>query len=300
MIVAAGDIACTPGSPDGSSSCADFKTAALVNQLAPAAVLTLGDNQYESGSLAEFAGRYDRSWGQFKAKIWPGVGNHEYLTGGAAGYCSYFTVGAAANPCGGGQHYYGFDIGSWRIYSLNDECSKVPGGCGQEASWLASDIRAHPTQCALGYWHEPFRSSGEHGNASQALPLWQAFYDNGGDLVLSGHNHDYERFAPLGRDGSPGMDGMREFVVGTGGKSLYVFTAAPVPGEEVRDAATFGVLELTLHPGSYDWHFRPVAGGSFTDAGSQGCRGSSPPLTAARRRPRSLTSPSAFRPQARP
>jgi hypothetical protein len=283
VVAAAGDIACRPGSADGTSSCADYKTAALVlNSINPSYVLTLGDQQYDANSDSEYAGRWNNgsSWGKLNAKTLCGLGNHEYLTSLAAG----FFHNASNQLCGSisgynvSRPYYAFDIGSWRVYSLNDECSQMQatggGSCSTEAAWLANDMTAHPHACALAYWHEPFRSSGEHGNAAQAAPLWQTFADHGGDLVLSGHNHDYERFAPLDRNGNPATGGMREFVVGTGGKNHYGFPSNPLPGEERRDNTTFGVLKLTLSASSYTWQFVPaIQTGTFADGpGSQSCR----------------------------
>jgi Glycosyl hydrolase family 99/Calcineurin-like phosphoesterase len=283
VVAAAGDIACRPGSADGTSSCADYKTAALVlNSINPSYVLTLGDQQYEDNSDAEYAGRWNNgsSWGKLNAKTLCGIGNHEYQTSLAAG----FFHNASKQLCGSisgysvSRPYYAFDLGSWRVYSLNDECSQMQatggGSCSTETAWLANDMTAHPRACTLAYWHEPFRSSGQHGNATQAAPLWQTFADHGGDLVLSGHNHSYERFAPLDRNGNPATGGMREFVVGTGGKNHYGFPVGPLPGEEKRDNTTFGVLKLTLSASSYTWQFVPaIATGSFADGpGTDSCR----------------------------
>jgi uncharacterized repeat protein (TIGR01451 family) len=206
-----------------------------------------------------------------KPLIHPAVGNHEYLTAGAAGYFQYFGA-AAGDPT---QGYYSFDIGSWHLIALNSNCSKV-GGCGPgspQETWLRRDLEAHPADCTLAYWHHPRFSSGEHGSFVSTQPLWQALYDAGTELVLSGHDHDYERFAPQTAAGvADAGRGIRQFVVGTGGRNRYALGPA-IANSEARDATTFGVLELTLHPAGYDWRFVPEAGGGFADAGSASCHG---------------------------
>jgi hypothetical protein len=261
-VLAAGDIAScrSPG---------DEATAALVRATPAASVLTLGDNVYESGSESEYASCYAPTWGQFLARTHPAVGNHEYLTQDASAYFSYF--GAAAGPPDKG--YYSFDVGAWHLVSLNSNCSRA-GGCGEgspQLTWLRADLATHRTRCTLAFWHHPRFSSGEHGNQMQMAPIWQALYTAGADVVLSGHDHDYERFAPQGGNG--GADaalGIREFVVGTGGKNHYGFSS-PQPNSEVRNDTTFGVIELTLRPTGYDWQFLPEAGKTFTDSGSGAC-----------------------------
>lgn len=274
VIAAAGDIACTPGSAVTTSNCRQGQTANLIVSMNPAAVLTLGDNQYESNTLTEYNGSFAASWGKFKAKIHPGIGNHEYLTTNASGYFSYFgsAAGSAAQP------YYSYDVGTWHILSLNDECSHVPGGCGQENTWIQQDLAAHPATCTLFYWHEPRFSSGQHGSATQSGTMWNTLAAAHADVSLNGHNHDYERFQPAGvtptGNAAPTLDpnGIREFVVGTGGKNHYSFgTVGPLAGEVVRDSTTFGVLKLTLHPGSYDWQFVRDSAGSFADSGTGTC-----------------------------
>jgi hypothetical protein len=262
VVLAAGDIAScrSPG---------DEATAALVQATPAASVLTLGDNAYESGSESEYASCYAPTWGQFLARTHPAVGNHEYLTPDASAYFSYF--GAAAGPPDKG--YYSFDVGAWHLVSLNSNCSRA-GGCGEgspQLTWLRADLATHRTRCTLAFWHHPRFSSGEHGNQMQMAPIWQALYTAGADVVLSGHDHDYERFAP--QDGNGGADaarGIREFVVGTGGKNHYPFSS-PQPNSEVRNDTTFGVIELTLRPTGYDWQFLPEAGKTFTDSGSGAC-----------------------------
>jgi hypothetical protein len=283
VIGAAGDIACDPASGffnaglGNGSNCAQAATAALLRPNL-AAVLTLGDTQYEDNHYRKFMASFDPSWGKFKNLIRPTIGNHEYLTPRAAGYFQYFGS-AAGDPDKG---WYSYDLGKWHLISLNSECGFI-GGCGPgapEERWLRADLAAHPARCTLAYWHEPRFSSGEHGDALQMGTIWNILVAAHADVVLSGHNHDYERFDPLGasrpvpdkfQDPTPAADGIREFVVGTGGRNHYGFDHPPLAGEVVRNSTTYGVLELTLHPTSYDWRFVPVAGAGFADAGSGSC-----------------------------
>ena len=283
VIAAAGDIACDPGSSNFSNglgtkgNCAQGATAALLRPDL-SAVLTLGDTQYEDNQYSKYLQSFDVSWGRFKSLIRPAIGNHEYLTPGASGYFQYFGS-AAGDPSRG---YYSYNLGRWHLISLNSECGHI-GGCGPgspQETWLRADLVAHPARCTLAYWHEPRFSSGEHGDAQQMATLWNDLAAARADIVLSAHNHDYERFDPLGpapqssskyQDPNPAPDGMREFVVGTGGRNHYNFPQSPLAGEIVRNADTYGVLELTLHPTGYDWRFVPAAGGSFTDSGSGSC-----------------------------
>jgi hypothetical protein len=267
IVTAAGDIA---GGDSGSN---DEATAALVEQINPAVALTLGDNAYESGTLAEYQTEYAPSWGAFKAKTRPTPGNHEYDSTGAQGYYDYFNgVGQAGGPAGpSGKGYYSFDAGSWHLIALNPHVSASEGSAQEQ--WLKADLAAHPSRCTLAFWHEPrFTSGSEHGNDTSVGPFWDDLYAAGAELVLSGHNHQYERFAP--QDPNAKADparGIREFVVGTGGAGLYGFDASPQPNSEVRDDTSHGVLELTLRQGSYDWKYVPIAGKSFTDAGTTSC-----------------------------
>jgi chitodextrinase len=254
VIAAAGDICSSP------SDCAP--TATLLDSLAPTRVLTLGDNAYPDGTSSDYASYYDPNWGRFKAKTSPAPGNHDYHTSGGSGYFAYFGSQAPAA-------YYSFDIGSWHLISLNGEIG-VSAGSAQE-TWLKNDLAAHPSKCTLAYWHEPrFSSGAEHGNNSSFDPFWRDLYAAGVDVVLNGHDHEYERFAPQNPSGAADANGIREFVVGTGGASHYTF-ATPVANSEVRDNTSFGVLKLTLHSASYDWQFVPVAGASFTDSGTTSC-----------------------------
>ena len=260
-LVGAGDIA-------SCDSSGDEATAALLAAI-PGTVFTSGDNAYVSGSAAEYTSCFDPSWGQFKARTRPVPGNHEYLTAGAAGYFGYFGV-AAGDPATG---YYAYDLGGWRIYALNSNCSAI-GGCGKDSPqelWLRADLAAHPTACVGAIWHHPLFSSGEHGTNTAVRPLWQALQDAGAELVINGHDHDYERFAVQTASGTASPAGLLEYVVGTGGKSHYTF-AAPVANSIVRNDSTYGVLKVTLRSNGWDWQFVPVAGGSFTDSGAAVCR----------------------------
>ena len=242
----------------------DEATAKLLDQI-PGTVFTLGDNAYDLGTRSEFANCYDPTWGRHKARTHPAPGNHDYATARAAGYFGYFGA-SAGDPAKG---YYAYNLGAWHIVVLNSEIA-VGAGSAQE-KWLRADLAAHTARCTLAYWHRPRFSSGPHGSDPTFQPFWQALYDAHADVVLSGHDHDYERFAPQAPDGSADpVNGLREFVVGTGGASRYPFLL-PQPNSEVREAATWGVLKLILHPSSYDWEFIPVAGESFTDAGSADC-----------------------------
>ena len=261
VIAAAGDIA-------SCSSPGDEQTAALLDKIS-GTVITLGDNAYESGTVSEFNNCYDPTWGRQKARTFPTPGNHEYRTANASGYFSYFGA-AAGDPQKG---YYSYDIGAWHIIAINANCSDI-GGCGvnsPQVQWLQSDLAAHPAACTLAYWHQPRFSSGEHGSSTAIQPIWQALYDAGVELVLNGHDHDYERFAPQDPSGAADpLNGIREFVVGTGGKDLRSI-GSTIINSEVHNDNTWGVLKLTLHPTSYDWKFIPVAGKTFTDSGSGIC-----------------------------
>lgn len=262
VVVAAGDIATCDASGDEA-------TAALVTARPNATVLTLGDNAYDDGSAQEFNQCYQPTWGAFKDRTRPAAGNHDYGTSGAAGYFGYF--GPAAG--GRGEGYYSYDLGAWHVVALNSNCSDVRCFAGSEQEqWLRADLAANNRPCTLAYWHHPRFSSGErHGSSATVAALWQALYDAGADVVLAGHEHNYERLGPLNPSGDVDPDrGVRSFVVGTGGKSHYPFRR-PIAGSEVRNDDTYGVLQLTLRAGSFDWEFVPQAGGSFTDSGSAPC-----------------------------
>jgi hypothetical protein len=284
VIAAAGDIACDPGftyfkSGLGTTSrCRQKYTSDLLVDAGLAAVLPLGDVQYDCGSTTEFARSYHPSWGRVKAITRPAIGNHEYHTTGGTGcstsatggdYFGYF--GAAAGVPGKG--YYSYDIGAWHLIALNSNCKFVScSSSSAQVKWLRGDLAAHPARCTLGYWHHPRFTSGTNSPGSSSVtPLYQALYDYGADVVLVGHDHHYERFAPQSPSGGRDLArGIRQFLVGTGGRGFHPINT-PRPNSEVRQNVTFGVLKLTLRPASYDWQFVPEAGKSFRDAGSQDC-----------------------------
>lgn len=258
VLVGAGDIANCNGNGDEA-------TANLLDNI-PGTVFTAGDNAYPDGTASDFANCYDPSWGRHKARTYPSPGNHDYHTAGAAGYYEYFGS-VAGDPDKG---YYSYDLGTWHIIVLN---SNIPVGAGSpQEQWLRADLAAHPVACTLAYWHHPRFSSGAvHGSDAGMQPLWQALYDYGADVVLAGHDHTYERFAPQNPQGvADPLRGIREFVIGSGGRNHYAF-GSPVANSEVRNADTYGVLKLTLHPGNYSWEFVPEAGKTFTDSGSAAC-----------------------------
>ncbi len=261
VILGAGDIA-------SCASSGDEATAALLGANA-GTVFTTGDNVYDSGTASEFANCYNPSWGQYKARTRPAPGNHDYKTSGASGYFGYFGA-AAGDPAKG---YYSYDVGSWHIVSLNSNCGVVACGAGSaQEQWLRADLAAHSAACVAAYWHHPRYSSGSrHGSSTSVQALWQALYDANADLILEGHEHNYERFAPMNATGAvDNARGIRSFVVGTGGRSHYSFATAAT-GSEVRNSTAWGVLEVTLHATSYDWRFLPVAGQTFGDSGTQAC-----------------------------
>lgn len=261
VLLAVGDIA-------SCDSTGDESTAKLLDTL-PGTIALLGDTVYEAGTADEFADCYEPSWGRHKSRIYPAVGNHEYVTSGAGPYFDYFGA-AAGDPA---QGYYSYDLGTWHIIVLNSNCARIDGchaGSPQE-QWLRADLAAHPANCTLAYWHHPLFSSGAHGNFEQMQPIWQTLYEAGADVILNGHDHDYERFFPQSAGGQPDAEhGIRQFVIGTGGKNHTAF-GAPIANSEVRNADTFGILKLTLHATGYDWQFVPVPGSTFSDSGSASC-----------------------------
>jgi acid phosphatase type 7 len=258
VLVGAGDIA-------ECDSHGHNVTADLLDSI-PGTVFTAGDNAYGDGTAAEFAHCYHPSWGRHKARTRPSPGNHDYETAGGAPYFAYF--GANAGPAGRG--YYSYDLGDWHVISLNSNVS-MRAGSPQE-KWLRADLAATTKQCVVAYWHHPrFSSSSNHGSQRQTQPLWEALYEHGAEIVIGGHDHTYERFAPQTPDGkADAARGIRQFVVGTGGKGHYGF-GRPLPNSEARDNTSYGVLKLTLGRGSYSWTFVPAAGHSFTDSGRGTC-----------------------------
>src|ERR1700674_5568274 len=262
VLIGAGDIA----------DCTDLSGAEATAKLLeanPGTVMALGDLAYPDGTAENFK-CYNKTWGRVKDRTRPAVGNHEFHSLGATYYFQYFGA-AAGDPKTG---YYSYDLGSWHIVVLNSECTEV-GGCGagsHEEKWLRADLSAHPSGCTLAYFHKPRFSSGlNHGNDPEVGAFWQALYDFNAELIVNGHDHDYERFAP--QDPNANADpkrGIREFVVGSGGKNLREF-GTQKPNSEVRNNDTYGVLKLSLKPTGYDWKFIPQAGKTFTDSGSGSC-----------------------------
>jgi hypothetical protein len=259
-LVGAGDIS-------SCSSSGDTATAALLDSI-PGTVFTTGDNAYESGSTSQYDSCFTPTWGRHKDRVRPVVGNHEYGTAGAADYFSYF--GAMAGERGKG--YYSYNLGAWHVIVLNSNCSVV--SCAVDSAqerWLRADLAASQAACTVALWHHPRFSSGSHGNDLTVQPLWNALFAAGAELVLNGHDHTYERFAPQRPDGTrDDTYGIREFVIGSGGKNHYAFTSIK-PNSEARNNSVFGVLRLTLRSGRYDFRFIPVAGGTYTDSGSGTC-----------------------------
>jgi hypothetical protein len=283
VIAAAGDIACAPPATRTSTKCHQANTAALLTAGGYDAVLPLGDNQYECGELSAFMTVYDPTWGQVKSISHPVAGDNDYTssicsTPGASGYFTYF-LGAASpqepgctNTCKG---YYSYDLGSWHLVALNSECSQTGvGGCGStspQGKWLKADLAAHPSQCTLAYWHRPYWSD-KGGTVSKTSYLVKTLYAAGAEVLLVGHQHIYERFAPMNPSTSAvDANGLRQFIVGTGGKSSSTLATTPPANAEARNKGTYGVLKLMLHAGSYDWQFVPEAGKTFTDSGTQMC-----------------------------
>ncbi len=266
VVAAAGDIA-------GCGWDRDERTASVLDALKPTAVLPLGDTVYEDGSAAEFRDCYQPTWGRHKGISSPVVGNHEYQTTRASGYFDYFGA-AAGDPAKG---YYAFDLGAWRLYALNTNCSKVP--CAADSTqeqWLRADLAAHPRSCTLAYSHHPRFSSA--GSYTSVWALYKAFYEASGDVWLGAHQHLYERLARLSPSGALDAAGVRNFVVGTGGASLFSF-GSTITGSQARNNSTHGVLRLTLRPTSYDWEFRPTVGATYTDTGSDTCVGATADTT---------------------
>ena len=266
VLLGAGDIASCKN-PEGARA-----TAKLIEQI-PGTVFAAGDLAYETGSAEDFKNCYEPTWGRFKDRTKPALGNHEYGNHTASAYFQYW--GARAGPVGKG--YYSYDLGNWHIVVLNTNCdAKALGGCAAgspQETWLKEDLAKHPAACILAYGHALF-SSGvfkSHAVHPELRELWEDLYAAHADLVLAGHEHSYERFAPQDPQGKADpVNGIREIVVGTGGRSHDLLGFA-TPNSEARDWDTFGVLKLTLAPGKYAWEFIPEEGKTFHDSGSGVC-----------------------------
>lgn len=270
VLLAAGDIAAC--SRDG-----DTATAEILARYPDAIVQTLGDNAYDKGTERQF-GCYHDTWGVALERTRPALGGHDYMTPDAAGYFGYFAEilaphGATASDPRMG--WYAYDLGEWRVIVLNSICDQV-GGCDRgspQVTWLTQELADHPARCSLAVIHNPRFSSGRKENEPRVQPLWEALHAAGTELVLSGDNHAYERLAPMEPDGRlDATAGIRQFVVGTGGRSHYKFSEGPIhANRETGDDDTFGVLKLTLQPDSYAWEFLPEAGKTYTDTGTEEC-----------------------------
>jgi len=274
MVAVGGDIACDPSSAYFNAGlglddqCRHKATSDLLLEADYDAVLTVGDNQYEGGTLEAFQESYDPTWGRVKDITRPTLGNHEYRVEGAAGYFDYFGDGAGIR----GEGWYSFDLGTWHVIALNSNCAEV-GGCDRyspQGAWLRNDLASHASHCTLAYWHHPRFSSGRHGSDLSVRPLFQILYRRGVDVVTAGHDHSYERFAPQTPRGElDRAGGVRQFVVGTGGKSHYEFDT-PMPNSKFRDGSHHGILRLRLRLNDYRWRFIGIHGVT-RDKGTTDC-----------------------------
>jgi acid phosphatase type 7 len=281
VIAAAGDIACDPLNPHFGAGlgegvfCRQAWTSDLLLRMDLEAVLLPGDLQYEDGKLWKFKRSFDPSWGRLGRLLRPVPGNHEYQDPGAAGYFDYFNGPGKRRGRAGerGVGYYSFEIGDWHLVGLNSECSRV-GGCeagSPQERWLRADLASHPAACTLVYWHHPHFTSGRYSAHGTMRAVWDALYEANVDLVINGHEHFYERFAPQTPDGVPDPTrGIRQITVGTGGKNLFGYLAV-APNSELRENRYHGVLKLGLHEGSYDWEFVTAPWGQVADSGTAAC-----------------------------
>lgn len=250
VITAAGDIA-TSGGRQGA-------TASVVKSVNPDYALTLGDNAYPDGTLDQFKSYYDPTWGAFKSKTKPSPGNHDYHTTGAAGYFAYFS---------GVPAYYSFNAGGWHIISLNSEIAASEGS--PQNNWLEQDLASSTKRCILAFWHKPLFSAGPHGSNASVRPLWDDLYAARADVILNGHDHNYQRFAPVTPAGATASDGVREFVVGTGGRDLYSLGA--MANLQAGNNTSWGVLKMVLHNSTYEWRFVSITGQTYSDSGTSAC-----------------------------
>jgi hypothetical protein len=273
VVATVGDMVCGADT-DPTYPCRHAATAALVREISPEAVLVLGDVQYEEAELEDFRRFYEPTWGAFKAFTYPATGNHEYESPGAEGYFDYFNgIGVDSGRAGHrARGYYAFTLGSWRAIALNSNCAEI-GGCGEgsrQERWLRDALARSTSTCTLAFWHHPLFSAARREVA--VAPLWKALEEHGVDLVLTAHDHLYQRFAALTSNGVvDSIRGIPSFVVGTGGKNVYGSNNSPI-GLEVKDGRTFGVLRLVLNPDGFAWRFFGVPGSTFSDSGAARCR----------------------------
>jgi hypothetical protein len=281
VVVAAGNIACDPAEKPMNDElressgpvCQAKATADLAASLRPSAVLALGDLQYDDGTLEKFQSSYGLTWGRLRQITYPVPGHKEYLDAlsrrPAGGYFTYFKS-AAGDP---GRGWYSFDIGGWHVIALNSECDEI-GGCTERSPqlrWLRADLEANRQRCTLAYWNRPRFSSGQHGGQTTMAAFWHQLYAGGVDVVLNGRAYDYERFAPQNPVGQRDLvRGIRQFVVGTGGRHLEEFEKIQRNSEK-RSSVAYGVLQLTLRPADYEWRFVPTTPDGFTDTGAASC-----------------------------
>ncbi len=267
VVVAAGDVACDSTMPRTEHTCRDDETAALLE--GADAVLMLGDGQYPDGRLERYRAAYHRTWGRYRAITYPVPGNHEYQTPKAQGYFAYFGERAGTPE----QGYYAFRLGSWLLVALNSNCLAV-GGCregSRQYRWLRELLATQSAPCTLAFWHHPLFTAGRYTGFAEVRPWWELLYRAGAELVLSGHDHNYQRYTPLDPWGRRDPLGIRQFVVGTGGRSLYRLRPDPLGAREAATDRAFGVLRLELRSDGYAWQFLPVSGASFSDSGSGRC-----------------------------
>jgi len=266
-LVGAGDIASCSQSNDSA-------TARLLGNI-PGTVYTLGDNVYPRGTAENFRDCYDPTWGRHKKRTKPALGNHEYydenynMTTNAGPYFDYFGWRAGAR----GKGYYSYDRGAWHVVVLNSNCSMV-GGCGRrspQGRWLRNDLADNPSRCALAYFHDPLYASGTGSDAPEVKPFWNILYNRGAEVILNGHAHRYERYAKITPGGARSANGIRQFIVGTGGEPGGDFDGPYHPDMQRFKRNTPGVLKLNLRVDSYAWKFVPIAGKTFTDSGTTGC-----------------------------
>jgi len=259
-LVGAGDIASCSQSNDSA-------TARLLGNI-PGTVFTLGDNVYPSGTADRFRNCYDPTWGRYKARTKPTLGNHDYTTNGASAYFDYFGARAGAR----GKGYYSYDRGAWHIVALNSNCGYVScASDSAQANWLRKDLEANDKTCTLAYWHEPLYASGTGSNAPEVKPFWNILYRHDAEVILAGHAHRYERYAKITPGGARSANGIRQFIVGTGGEPGGDFDGPYHPDMQRFKRNTPGVLKLSLRADSYAWRFIPIAGETFTDSGTGPC-----------------------------
>ena len=264
VIVGAGDIA-------NCGTTTDTATGRILDTVG-GTVFTLGDNAYSSGTASEFKNCYGPTWGRFKSRTRPATGNHDYATAGAKGYFDYFGSRAGSRANG----YYAYALGTWHIIVLNSNCGDVSCSADSpQVKWLKYVLAKTRGRNVLAMWHHPRFSSGRHGNDTSVQAFWDALYAEGADIVLNGHDHNYERFAPQTPTGQLDQTyGIRQFVVGTGGTSLR--SKGTTKANSQVFSSTHGVLKLYLQARSFSWRFVPIAGKTFTDRGGQLTHGPRP------------------------